>query len=56
MGYLLENRVGRIGEFLDALERVAAELLVGRRDSPLDTLAPREREVLELMRRATTTR
>jgi DNA-binding NarL/FixJ family response regulator len=60
VGYLLKDRVGRVDEFLDALERVAAggtaldpevvtELLSRRRDSPLDSLTPREREVLALM-------
>ncbi len=60
IGYLLKDRVGRVDEFLDALERVAAggtaidpevvtELLTRRRDSPLDSLTPREREVLKLM-------
>jgi DNA-binding NarL/FixJ family response regulator len=60
LGYLLKDRVGRVDEFLDALERVAAggtaldpevvaELLTRRRDSPLDSLTPREREVLKLM-------
>ncbi|WP_371662066.1 response regulator [Streptomyces sp. NBC_00280] len=60
VGYLLKDRVGRVDEFLDALERVAAggtaldpevvaELLTRRRDSPLDSLTPREREVLKLM-------
>ncbi|MCL8017771.1 response regulator transcription factor [Streptomyces sp. AS02] len=60
LGYLLKDRVGRVDEFLDALERVAAggtaldpevvtELLTRRRDSPLDSLTPREREVLSLM-------
>ncbi|MEX1657095.1 response regulator transcription factor [Streptomyces pseudovenezuelae] len=60
VGYLLKDRVGRVDEFLDALERVAAggtaldpevvaELLTRRRDSPLDALTPREREVLKLM-------
>ncbi|WP_328427266.1 response regulator transcription factor [Streptomyces sp. NBC_00443] len=60
LGYLLKDRVGRVDEFLDALERVAAggtaldpevvtELLARRRDSPLDSLTPREREVLALM-------
>ncbi|MFI6279559.1 response regulator [Streptomyces sp. NPDC050988] len=60
VGYLLKDRVGRVDEFLDALERVASggtaldpevvsELLVRRRDSPLDSLTPREREVLRLM-------
>lgn len=58
-GYLLKDRVGRVEEFLDALERVAAggtaldpevvSQLMGRRHSPLDDLTPREREVLELM-------
>ncbi|XUL93883.1 response regulator [Streptomyces galilaeus] len=60
IGYLLKDRVGRVDEFLDALERVAAggtaldpevvaELLTRRKDSPLDSLTPREREVLKLM-------
>ncbi|ULR54943.1 response regulator transcription factor [Streptomyces deccanensis] len=60
VGYLLKDRVGRVDEFLDALDRVAAggtaldpevvtELLTRRRDSPLDALTPREREVLALM-------
>nr|WP_206439093.1 response regulator transcription factor [Streptomyces scabichelini] len=60
VGYLLKDRVGRVDEFLDALERVAAggtaldpevvtELLTRRRDTPLDSLTPREREVLGLM-------
>ena len=60
LGYLLKDRVGRVDEFLDALERVAAggtaldpevvtELLTRRKDSPLDSLTPREREVLALM-------
>ncbi|WP_327667862.1 response regulator transcription factor [Streptomyces sp. NBC_00485] len=60
LGYLLKDRVGRVDEFLDALERVAAggtaldpevvtELLARRKDTPLDPLPPREREVLSLM-------
>jgi DNA-binding NarL/FixJ family response regulator len=60
VGYLLKDRVGRVDEFLDALDRVAAggtaldpevvtELLTRRRNSPLDLLTPREREVLKLM-------
>ncbi|MFE5895235.1 response regulator [Streptomyces sp. NPDC056462] len=60
LGYLLKDRVGRVDEFLDALERVAAggtaldpevvtELLTRRRDSPLDSITPRERQVLSLM-------
>lgn len=60
IGHLLKDRVGRVDEFLDALERVVAggtaldpevvaELLTRRRDTPLDSLTPREREVLKLM-------
>ncbi|GAA2604910.1 response regulator transcription factor [Streptomyces axinellae] len=60
VGYLLKDRVGRVDEFLDALERVAAggtaldpevvtELLTRRRGDPLESLTPREREVLQLM-------
>lgn len=61
VGYLLKERVVDIGEFVDALERVAAggtaldpdvvSQLFGasRRARALDTLTPREREVLSLM-------
>ena len=61
VGYLLKDRVARVDEFLDALDRVArggtvldpqvvAQLLAGqRRDSPLSALTPRERELLALM-------
>ncbi|MFB8176050.1 LuxR C-terminal-related transcriptional regulator [Streptomyces sp. NPDC055966] len=60
VGYLLKDRVGRVDEFLDALERVAgggtaldpevvSELLTRRRDTPIDSLTAREREVLQLM-------
>ncbi|MGX1670155.1 LuxR C-terminal-related transcriptional regulator [Streptomyces sp. NPDC055400] len=60
VGYLLKDRVGRVDEFLDALDRVAGggtaldpevvtELLSRRRDDPVDGLTPRERQVLELM-------
>ncbi|GAB2662032.1 response regulator transcription factor [Saccharopolyspora gloriosae] len=58
IGYLLKDRVGRVEEFLDALDRVAAggtaldpdvvSQLMNRR-SPLDVLTAREREVLHLM-------
>lgn len=59
VGYLLKDRVARVAEFLDALERVAgggtamdpevvAQLLTKRHD-PLAALTAREREVLELM-------
>jgi DNA-binding NarL/FixJ family response regulator len=61
VGYLLKDRVAHVREFVDALERVAAggtaldpevvSQLVGasRRRDGLDTLTPREREVLGLM-------
>ncbi|MFF7655097.1 response regulator [Streptomyces sp. NPDC007983] len=60
VGYLLKDRVGRVDEFLDALDRVhsggtaldpevVAELLARRKDDPIDSLTPREREVLQLM-------
>jgi DNA-binding NarL/FixJ family response regulator len=57
-GYLLKDRVGRVEEFLDALERVAAggtaldpevvSQLMNTRD-PLRSLTAREQEVLHLM-------
>jgi len=57
-GYLLKDRVGRVEEFLDALERVAGggtaldpevvTQLMNRHD-PLRSLTPREHEVLHLM-------
>jgi DNA-binding NarL/FixJ family response regulator len=60
VGYLLKDRVGRVEEFLAALDRVAAggtaldpevvrELLTKNRTTPLDSLTSREREVLQLM-------
>jgi DNA-binding NarL/FixJ family response regulator len=61
VGYLLKDRVADVAEFAAAVRRVGeggsaldptvVSLLVGRRrkDDPLDTLTPREREVLELM-------
>ncbi|MFG2037615.1 response regulator [Dactylosporangium sp. NPDC048998] len=61
VGYLLKDRVSEVAEFLDAMERVASgatvldpevvgQLLVRRRrDDPLRSLTPREREVLGLM-------
>ncbi|MFI1383381.1 LuxR C-terminal-related transcriptional regulator [Embleya sp. NPDC020886] len=61
IGYLLKDRVARIAEFLDALDRVAqgatvldpqvvARLLTEqRRDSPVRALTPRERQILALM-------
>jgi DNA-binding NarL/FixJ family response regulator len=58
VGYLLKDRIGRVEEFLDALDRVAAggtaldpevvTQLMSRGD-PLDALTAREREVLALM-------
>jgi len=60
VGYLLKDRVAHVSDFLDALRRVAAggtaldpevvaQLLVRRRDDPIDRLTPREQEVLRLM-------
>jgi DNA-binding NarL/FixJ family response regulator len=61
VGYLLKDRVADVDEFVAAVRRVAeggsaldpaiVSRLVGRqrRDNPIDTLTPREREVLGLM-------
>jgi DNA-binding NarL/FixJ family response regulator len=61
VGYLLKERVGDVGAFTDAITRVAAggsaldpEIvgrMLGRRrtNGPLDTLSPRERDVLSAM-------
>lgn len=61
VGYLLKERVGRVQQLLDAVERVAAgecvvdravvdELLARRRRvDPIAELTPREREILALM-------
>jgi DNA-binding NarL/FixJ family response regulator/class 3 adenylate cyclase len=61
VGYLLKDRVADVDEFAVAVRRVAeggsaldpavVSELVGRhrRDDPVDSLSPREREVLELM-------
>jgi DNA-binding NarL/FixJ family response regulator len=61
VGYLLEDRVGDVEEFVEALSRVAAGgtaldpevvtqlLRVSRRDKGLGTLTASEHEVLELM-------
>jgi DNA-binding NarL/FixJ family response regulator len=61
VGYLLKDRVSEVAEFLDAMQRVSTgatvldpevvgQLLVRRRrDDPLRSLTPREREVLGLM-------
>ena len=60
-GYLLKDRIANVGDFTDAVRRVAGggsaldpavvAQLVGRRrvDDPLAALTAREREVLELM-------
>jgi DNA-binding NarL/FixJ family response regulator len=61
VGYLMKERVGRVQQLLDAVQRVAAgecvvdravvdELLARqRRDDPMAELTPREREVIALM-------
>jgi DNA-binding NarL/FixJ family response regulator len=61
VGYLLKDRVSEVAEFLEGLQRVAAGATVldpevvgqlfvrRRRDDPLRSLTPREREVLGLM-------
>jgi DNA-binding NarL/FixJ family response regulator len=61
VGYLLKDRIPDVDEFSSSVRRVAeggsaldpaiVTQLVGRRrgDEPLETLTPREREVLELM-------
>jgi DNA-binding NarL/FixJ family response regulator len=61
VGYLLKDRVSDVADFLDGMQRVATgatvldpevvgQLLVRRRrDDPLRSLTPREREVLGLM-------
>jgi DNA-binding NarL/FixJ family response regulator len=61
VGYLLKDRVADVSEFVDALERIAAggtvldpevvTQLMGasRRTDSVDSLTPRERQVLQLM-------
>jgi DNA-binding NarL/FixJ family response regulator len=61
IGYLLKERVGKVGKFLDALTQVASggtvmdadvisQLMVRRHsEDPINKLTPREREVLALM-------
>lgn len=61
VGYLLKDRVAEVDRFVDAVRRIAeggsvldpevvAQMLGRRRaDDPLETLTPREREVLEAM-------
>lgn len=60
VGYLLKDRVARLDELIEALARlraggtvldpeVVAQLFAARRRDPLESLSPREREVLALM-------
>ncbi|MBR8740391.1 response regulator transcription factor [Nocardiopsis sp. MG754419] len=60
VGYLLKDRVGRVSEFVEALDRVAdggtvmdpevvRQLLTRRPKDPLESLTGREQEVLALM-------
>lgn len=59
VGYLLKDRVASLDELVDAIDRIAdggtvldpevVAQLIGRRNDPLATLTPREREVLQLM-------
>ncbi len=60
VGYLLKDRIGRVGEFVDALDKVAGggtvmdpavvqQLLTRRPRDPLESLTARESEVLTLM-------
>jgi DNA-binding NarL/FixJ family response regulator len=61
VGYMLKERVGDVETFIEAVERVArggtaldpevVALMLGRRrpDDPLESLTPREREVLASM-------
>ena len=60
VGYLLKERVADVAEFVDAIHRVArggtcidqeviSQLMARGRRNPVDSLTPREREVLGLM-------
>ncbi|GAA3741381.1 response regulator transcription factor [Leifsonia bigeumensis] len=59
VGYLLKDRVASLAELQDAIERIASggtvldpevvSQLLGRRHDPLESLTPREGEVLTLM-------
>jgi DNA-binding NarL/FixJ family response regulator len=59
IGYLLKDRVASLDELEDAIGRIASggtvldpevvAQLIGRRQNPLESLTPREREVLTLM-------
>jgi DNA-binding NarL/FixJ family response regulator len=68
VGYLLKDRVADLDRFVDGVRRVAeggsvldpevVSQMLGRRrpDGPLETLTPREREVLEAMAQGQTNR
>lgn len=59
VGYLLKDRVASLRDLVDAIDRIAdggtvldpevVGQLLGRRNDPLASLTPREREVLQLM-------
>jgi DNA-binding NarL/FixJ family response regulator len=60
VGYLLKDRVSRVDDFLEDLDRVAAggtaldpevvaQLVAGPATDPLASLTPREHQVLSLM-------
>ena len=60
VGYLLKERVADVAEFVDAVQRVAAggtcidqeviaQVMARGRHNPIESLTPREREVLGLM-------
>ena len=61
VGYLLKERIGDVEEFAEAVTKVASggtvldrevvRVMLAARSSPLNRLAPREREVLSLMAR-----
>ena len=68
VGYLLKDRIAEVDRFVDAVRRVSeggsvldpevVAQMMGRRrpDGPLETLTPREREVLALMAEGQTNR